>query len=95
MKKRKQLERPDHLIYLEEISTGNGDFLVGESVWIEGRRKSPSSDNLVARIVKNKNNGETYVNVFCYNRNKGQWHSFAPEKLMKRKARKRRTANGN
>jgi hypothetical protein len=91
MAKHKGLERPPHLIYGTEVATDHGVFAVGENVWIEGRRKSPSSENLLAQIVSDTRNNTTFVNVFCTNRGKGQWHSFSPDRLQKRTTRKKRS----
>lgn len=88
MPKKNGLPKAQHLEYLESVTTDNGEFAVGESVWIAGWRKSPRSNNLVAQIVHNTRSGEVYANVFCENRGKGQWHSFSPDRLLKRKQRK-------
>ena len=88
----KKLSKPAHLIYLDEIEVRGDTFIVGESVWIEGRRKGALSHNLLAQIVHNTNSGEIYVNVFCENKGRGGWHSFAPDRLLKRKEKKRRVA---
>lgn len=90
---KKHLEKPTHLVYLDAIDVAGKTFEVGESVWIEGRRKSPSSNNLLAQIVHNTKSGEIYVNVFCENRGKGGWHSFMPERLVKRNRRKGKSSD--
>lgn len=90
MPKKKQSLIPPYVVYLPDIEVGKETFEVGESVWIEGWRKSPSSTNTLKQVVHNKKHDSLYVNVFCEKRGRGQWHSFAPEKLLKRKTPKRR-----
>lgn len=85
----KGLPKPENLVYLPEIEVQEQKFEVGESVWIEGRRKSPSSNNLLAQIVRNTRSNEVYVNVFCEYRGKAQWHSFAPSALKKRQKKRK------
>lgn len=90
----KNLPKPAHLVYMDEIEVRGETFCVGDSVWIEGRRKGATSNNLLAQIVHNTRSGEVYVNVFCENRGKGGWHSFAPDRLIKRNKKKRKVTSG-
>lgn len=89
MSKQAKLAPPDHLTFLDAVTTPAGEFTLGESVWIDGWRKSPQSENTVHRIVVNDRTGDVHINVFCASRGRGQWHSFAPDRLIKRRQRKR------
>jgi hypothetical protein len=81
---------PDHIVDLPSVTTPAGEFVVGESVWVTGWRKSPQSTNTVLRIVQNTRSQEIYVNAYCQSRGRGQWHSFHPDRLSKRTEKKRR-----
>lgn len=93
-KPKKPLPLP-YVRYLESIAVGADTFLLEESVWIEGWQKSPSSLNTIKKIVHNEKHDTIYVNVFCEKRGRGQWHSFAPERLVKRVPKKKRVKHGN
>lgn len=86
----KKLERPKHLVQLESIDVDGVIFNVGENVWLHGYTKSPSSNNLLAQIIHNTRSGEIYVNVFREHRGRAGWHSFAPERLIKRNIKKKK-----
>ena len=86
----KKLEKPKHLIYLDSVESEGEVFCVGESVWLEGYTKSPSSNNLLAQIVHNTRSDEIYVNVLREHRGREGWHSFATKRLIKRKTKAKR-----
>ena len=94
--KKTSLPVPEHIVYHEELTTENGEFVVGESVWVQGWPKSPSSENRILRIVTNlhgENGAEVYVNVFRMHRGRGQTHSIQIDRLLKRREPKRRKKN--
>jgi hypothetical protein len=80
----KKFPKPEHLVYQDSVQVEDKTFEVGESVWIEGFRKSQLSHNLIGQIIHNTRSGELYVNVFCERKGRGQWHSFEPSRLVKR-----------
>jgi|LakMenE18May11ns_1017448.scaffolds.fasta_scaffold9893077_2 hypothetical protein len=87
---------PPHIVYHEKVETENGEFVIGESVWVDGWRKSPSSENRILRIITNLQAGENpevFVNIFCLHRGRGQTHSVLASRLVKRKEPKRRKKN--
>jgi hypothetical protein len=85
-----KLEAPEHIVYLKEVDNGKDTFVVGENVWIDGRRKARNGSNVIKSIVHNTNSDTLFVNVFCENRGRGQSHSFEPDRLVKRNIRKKK-----
>lgn len=86
---------PPYVVYLESVEANGETFDVGESVWIEGWRKSPSSLNTLKQVVRNEKYDSLHVNVFCASKGRGQWHSFSPERLLKRTEKQKRRRKTN
>jgi hypothetical protein len=87
-RKAQPVEYPAHLTHHDSLHIVNkGEFVPGDSVWVEGWSRSKRASYTLLKIVENTATGDWWVDVWELTPTAARIRSVSPDRLGKRRVK--------